>query len=148
LLPANIGYVVEPWTAGFPFWRYQPFFSVADQFAPDLSVVDTEDLGRDFLRHLRTFGDYLKHPNFHQPLPLEHNEEGMFLTGPPYIVFSDDVGWCWTYLHGAWLADRRATYPRCWCSPDLGHIDPIVMIPPGAMMLEEVKLANLKADCS
>ncbi len=48
-------------TAGFPFWRYQPYFSVPSDLFPDLTAVDGEDLinhfvgveGLDYLQDLR-----------------------------------------------------------------------------------------------
>jgi hypothetical protein len=39
-------------TAGFPYWRYRPYFSVPDEFFPDLDAVDTHDLGLDYLQDL------------------------------------------------------------------------------------------------
>ena len=202
-------------TAGFPFWRYQPYFSVPDEPFPDFSAVNGEDLGHDYLQDPRHFagveplireyfkpraeiwdglakrfrevlalphrtslhvrrGDYLRHPNFHQPLPLVYYEEAMTLTRPPYLVFSDDLEWCRANLRGdclyvehnrdfedlflmatchehitanstfswwgAWLANNRAVYPRHSWGPDLTHLDPMVMIPPGAIVLEGVKM--------
>jgi Glycosyl transferase family 11 len=38
--------------AGFPFWRYRPFFSVPDRYFPDLSELQSDDLGPDFLQDL------------------------------------------------------------------------------------------------
>jgi hypothetical protein len=39
--------------AGFPFWRYTPYFSVPPELFPDLAAVDGEDLGLDYLQDLR-----------------------------------------------------------------------------------------------
>lgn len=39
-------------TVGFPFWRYNAYFSVPERLFPDLSLVDGEDLGFDFLQDL------------------------------------------------------------------------------------------------
>ena len=48
---------------GFPFWRYEPYFSVPPEFFPDLTTAVGEDLidhfvdapGSDFLQDLRYF---------------------------------------------------------------------------------------------
>jgi hypothetical protein len=40
-------------TAGFPFWRYQAYFSVPECLFPDLSAVPGEDLGGDYFQDLR-----------------------------------------------------------------------------------------------
>jgi Glycosyl transferase family 11 len=40
-------------TAGFPFWRYQSYFSVPSTLFPDLIAVESEDLGLDYLQDLR-----------------------------------------------------------------------------------------------
>jgi hypothetical protein len=38
--------------AGFPYWRYRPYFSVPDELFPDLDAVHTHDLGLDYLQDL------------------------------------------------------------------------------------------------
>jgi glycosyl transferase family 11 len=42
-------------TAGFPFWRYRQYFSVPDEYFPDLRVVAGEDLGHDWLQEIDLF---------------------------------------------------------------------------------------------
>ena len=127
--------------AGFPFWRYQPYFSVPGEFFPDLDAAPSYDLGCDYLQdlkylegietELRTYfrpspdvwgrlarrfddvvtlahktsvhvrrGDYVENPDLFPPLPLEYYAEAMELTNGPYLVFSDDVGWCRRNLPG------------------------------------------------
>ncbi len=39
--------------AGFPYWRYQPYFSVPDEFFPDLDAAPSRDLGLDYLQDVR-----------------------------------------------------------------------------------------------
>lgn len=41
--------------AGFPFWRYQRYFSVPPTYFPDLALIDGDDLGDDWLQELRYF---------------------------------------------------------------------------------------------
>ena len=44
--------------AGFPFWRYRPYFSVPDGYFPDLGPPgSTEDIGHDWLQELGHFSD-------------------------------------------------------------------------------------------
>jgi len=45
--------------AGFPYWRYRPYFSVPDEYFPDLSwpAGDDEDLGYDWLQEVGYFAD-------------------------------------------------------------------------------------------
>jgi hypothetical protein len=40
-------------SAGFPFWRYRPYFSVPDRFFPDLNAAPSYDLGLDYLQDLK-----------------------------------------------------------------------------------------------
>ncbi len=121
--------------AGFPFWRYSKYFSVPEELFPDLSTVDSEDLGLLYLQNLEAIsevaalvrqyfkprpevwatiahryqdvlalpnrtavhvrrGDYLQHRELFPPLPLTYYLEAMSLTNGPYLVFSDDIGWC------------------------------------------------------
>lgn len=41
--------------AGFPHWRYRPYFKVPDRYFPDLGSIAGVDLGRAFLQDLRHF---------------------------------------------------------------------------------------------
>ena len=38
--------------AGFPFWRYRPYFSVPDEYFPDLDTLHSHDLGLEYLQDL------------------------------------------------------------------------------------------------
>ena len=42
-------------TAGFPYWRYRPYFSVPDEVFPDAGELDGRDLGMDYLQDARHF---------------------------------------------------------------------------------------------
>ncbi len=129
---------------GFPFWRYEPYFSVPDRLFPDLSDVKGEDLGFDYLQDLRHLsevedlireyfkphpevwaglarryrdvlalphrtavhvrrGDYVRNQELFPCLPLDYYVEAMSLTHAPYLVFSDDIGWCRENLPGQCL---------------------------------------------
>jgi hypothetical protein len=44
-------------SAGFPFWRYNAYFSVPDELFPDLSTVDGEDLGLVYLQDVSALSD-------------------------------------------------------------------------------------------
>jgi hypothetical protein len=43
--------------AGFPFWRYNAYFSVPEELFPDLSTVDGEDLGLLYLQDLESISE-------------------------------------------------------------------------------------------
>ena len=46
---------------GFPRWRYSPYFSVPAAYFPDLTAIDGEDLGNDWLQRLAYFADIEDH---------------------------------------------------------------------------------------
>jgi Glycosyl transferase family 11 len=41
--------------AGFPFWRYRPYFAVPDELFADLAGTESRDLGLDYLQDLSNF---------------------------------------------------------------------------------------------
>jgi hypothetical protein len=43
--------------AGFPFWRYQAYFSVPDSLFPDLGVATGDDLGLEYFQDLRNLSE-------------------------------------------------------------------------------------------
>ncbi len=59
--------------AGFPYWRYRPYFSVPDRYFPHLRGSDSQDLGSDYLQEISTITPIAArlHDFFRPPPTLE-----------------------------------------------------------------------------